>query len=405
MKPNDHTEQGMDQFLLREPQKSDMAPKYQVFGKEYDSNAPSVLYPGTGEYLVLLLSGTGAPPAASDHFMSSVNEEHLFPVIGLSYCFTPQTDVQRNEAIVKHWKERSPENLVRHMTSESLSKHHLQAFEGGESAEDDATLPGVGRPARSSKQGIRHRLHSLLQYLIASRSEEEGWSRFYAGNHMRWDKVILVGYSQGAGHMLHMATKTRCRGLVLISGTQEIVPDYGGEERVEGRDDVGDHKGPWMNDNPDYDTPNVVAFKHAKEEGGALMDRNWECIPPLGLKDGVQKEDTVEVSGGGETADLPPRKKAKDGSEGRASIRVTRLTGSKGGRCFHVHEEPSPHAPSSRPYHVSMMIDAGSPDQPGLRPPKLYYHTLYPFMISTVLSFPDGYEEEGKKDPAPSSKL
>ena len=392
--PNSHTgvplglKAQLDADFCKPDHEEVNAPRYKVFGRDHDSNTPSVVYPGSGDHLVVLISGTGASPSDSELFLSAVNDEHNFPVIGLSYCFAPQTDVQRNELILKHTERLcdTPDQINKQ--AQGLLQNHHDLVNWGEGPETE--IEGLDLGTRSPTQALVHRLESLLLYLHDNRSEEEGWSKFIdtsmGNSRLAFEKFIMVGYSQGAGHLLSMArTRYHFRGLVLISGTQEIV--------LEDADD------PWMSWTPgeEYKSPNIVAFKHAREEGGQLMDRNWACIPSLGLKRGVAKEELVEVAG----------------SRTAASMHVTRLTGSNGGRSFHVHEEPSPNKPASRPYHCSMLIDAYTPDAPGLNPPKLYYHTLFPFMIRAVLSYPAdrplrgdlGESEREEEGPEPASKL
>ena len=109
----------------------------------------------------------------------------------------------------------------------------------------------------------------------------------------------------------------------------------------------------------------MFAFKHEREENGALMDLNWRSIKPLRLS----KEEYAHT-------------RAREAQVAAVSVEATRLVG---GRCFHVNEEPRPNSSFSRPFHCSMILDSCSPDAPGFEPPKLFFHA-YPFMIQKALS-------------------
>ena len=332
-----------------------VAPKFHVFGSLFDSNTPHIIYPGPAEAdtLVVLVSGTGITPSISENFLSSVSSAHSFPVIGISYIFGPYADTQRNEVI----RNRANGNLS--MEQEYLENYHNDVLYSGNKS-------GLVDVPQGS--GLISRLSCLLSHLASQRPEEEGWSKFTTEQGLpRWEKLLLVGYSQGAGHLLYLATIEKCRGLILISGPQEIAHT--------GADTKG-----WMGNKDIYKTRNIVAFKHARDETGHLMHDNWLCIDPLRLNEEGRCDEEVQEKLG----------------DSAVSMEVTRL--GVGGRCFHVDVEPNPDNPYPRPFHCSMMCDISLPDgPPGLDPPKLYFHTLFPFMIEKALSSPI--------DALPSSRL
>ena len=234
----------------------DIAPELQVFGGTYDTNVPHIVYPAINtETLIVLVSGTGAT-SASGSFLSSVNETHKLPVIGLSYIFGPFTDAHRNEMIKNGPNGRDPR-----VQQEILRGYHEDVLFGG----NKSGLVDI--PYNSS---LTTRFLNLLLYLIRERPAEEGWIKFLTEESLPfWERILFVGYSQGAGHLLYLATRERFRGLILISGSQEIVP-----EDCEGTS--------WMEEAV-YRTSNMFAFKHEREENGALMDLNWRSIKPLRL--------------------------------------------------------------------------------------------------------------------------
>lgn len=51
----------------------------------------------------------------------------------------------------------------------------------------------------SQTSSINNRVIKLLQYLDAN-APAQGWSQYYTGNTIHWDKIIVSGHSQGGGH-------------------------------------------------------------------------------------------------------------------------------------------------------------------------------------------------------------
>ncbi len=66
------------------------------------------------------------------------------------------------------------------------------------------------------------RLYSLLTHLDTVRPEE-GWGRYYDDEGVRWEEIVVFGWSFGAGQAAYLAGKNRVDGLILLSGPQELV--------------------------------------------------------------------------------------------------------------------------------------------------------------------------------------
>jgi hypothetical protein len=71
-----------------------------------------------------------------------------------------------------------------------------------------------------SDNGVFHRLDRLLAYL-ETLAPDEAWSRYRdASGAVRWDRVVVSGHSQGAGHAAFIARLHRVARAVLFSGTE-----------------------------------------------------------------------------------------------------------------------------------------------------------------------------------------
>ncbi len=74
---------------------------------------------------------------------------------------------------------------------------------------------------------IENRLVRLLEYNSLQYPDEQ-WDQFLYENHtLRWDRIVVGGHSQGAGHAAYLAKLYRLRGIILFAGPGDYVKDYG----------------------------------------------------------------------------------------------------------------------------------------------------------------------------------
>merc|ERR1711957_783646 len=81
---------------------------------------------------------------------------------------------------------------------------------------DGSAFWGSIAPANS----ITARLVKLLKHLDEQNSGM-GWSSLYTGDEPNWDKIIVLGHSQGAGHAAYLGQTKSLLGAVMISGPQD----------------------------------------------------------------------------------------------------------------------------------------------------------------------------------------
>jgi len=103
-------------------------------------------------------------------------------------------------------------------TAQCLEDQHLQAILGGDYRSNLW-------PATSPFDSITGRLGMLLKYLDENHPNE-GWCDFYHedGGDIPtpyWKKIVVVGFSQGAGHGAYMAQWQKLAGVGLLSGPQD----------------------------------------------------------------------------------------------------------------------------------------------------------------------------------------
>lgn len=69
-----------------------------------------------------------------------------------------------------------------------------------------------------SKNAILYRLRTTMKWLSQI---DPTWARFWAGDDLRWDKVVVAGHSQGAGHAAYLSKRFSLQGVILFAGPQD----------------------------------------------------------------------------------------------------------------------------------------------------------------------------------------
>lgn len=74
---------------------------------------------------------------------------------------------------------------------------------------------------------IENRIVKLLSYNHLHHPEEQ-WNQFLnSDNTLRWDKIVVGGHSQGAGHAAYLAKQHVLKGIIMFAGPGDHVKDYG----------------------------------------------------------------------------------------------------------------------------------------------------------------------------------
>jgi pimeloyl-ACP methyl ester carboxylesterase len=72
---------------------------------------------------------------------------------------------------------------------------------------------------------ILPRLRALAGYLASRHSY---WRRYWTGSDLRWDRVMLVGHSQGAGHVAFLAKLVSVKRVIMTGGPHDVGPNGAG---------------------------------------------------------------------------------------------------------------------------------------------------------------------------------
>jgi hypothetical protein len=73
-----------------------------------------------------------------------------------------------------------------------------------------------------SVNSIVSRFAKLLVYL-ATHDPAGGWADFLQGNQPRWERIVVAGHSQGAGHAAYLGKCYRLAGVLMFSGPQDYL--------------------------------------------------------------------------------------------------------------------------------------------------------------------------------------
>jgi pimeloyl-ACP methyl ester carboxylesterase len=71
---------------------------------------------------------------------------------------------------------------------------------------------------------IEARISAALRHLATTRSAE-GWSEYTDRAGVVWDKLILLGHSQGAGHAAYLAQARKVAKVLVIAGPQDYLTE------------------------------------------------------------------------------------------------------------------------------------------------------------------------------------
>lgn len=85
-----------------------------------------------------------------------------------------------------------------------------------------------------SLNSIVNRITKLVIYLAKTRPEE-GWNNFLDHEQIIWERVMLAGHSQGAGHVSYIGHAFKVHKVIMLSGPQDFLSNF-------------DMPAPWLSD-------------------------------------------------------------------------------------------------------------------------------------------------------------
>lgn len=141
--------------------------------------------------LIVFLPGTGGTPADYSFFINRA-AGFGFPVLGLAY---PNATA---------------------INTLCATTNDINCFEDTRNEIIDGT-PRSAFVSVNRANSIENRLIQALRYLAATQPGL-GWDRYYSGNAIRWDRIIISGHSQGAGHAGLIAKRYFTARAVLFAG-------------------------------------------------------------------------------------------------------------------------------------------------------------------------------------------
>lgn len=70
----------------------------------------------------------------------------------------------------------------------------------------------------NKENSLLSRLHKLMQYLV---NRDSRWSEFFEDGSFKWEKVVLMGNSQGAGHAAFLSKMFAVSKVLMLIGPQD----------------------------------------------------------------------------------------------------------------------------------------------------------------------------------------
>jgi polyhydroxybutyrate depolymerase len=133
----------------------------------------------------------------------------------------------------------------------------------------------------SYTDSVENRIIKLLEYNCL-RYPDEGWGIFLTEeNNLCWDRIVVGGHSQGAGHAAYITKNHELRGIVMFAGPGDFVKDFG--------------SAPWLLKDSLVDSEKMFGFTHRLDPVSKLFFNHQEL---LGLGDfgAPQRVDNLEIN-------------------------------------------------------------------------------------------------------------
>ncbi len=246
-------------------------------GKVFSSDAPHLVSHvdriNNDGILRVVLPGTTDSPSSKSCLLDSI-ASYSRHMIGLSYAFLNSPDGYRSNACREEGKVSS-DIFNSSRINECLAMQHDDALWGGNS------FPTIWQNIQWEDSIV-----GRLTYLLVHLSNEypgEGWDLFLsppndeATSDMRpnWERVWIIGYSQGSGHAGYLAQTYTLAGAGLLSGPQD--EDYTCAQAQELQEELIISPLFWIE--MPFATQNIRAMAHMQEASSEQIQENWSRMP------------------------------------------------------------------------------------------------------------------------------
>jgi pimeloyl-ACP methyl ester carboxylesterase len=215
-----------------------------------DATAPHRIYVDTAgplrNQLLVFLPGTGGTNAGPPRPFSLVAAQLGYHVVELAYPNSVSATVCWREIDPSCFEEFRREIIEGVPTSSLISVNH-----GG---------------------SIENRLEKLLR-MLDGREPVRHWGQFLdRAGHVKWEKVVLAGQSQGGGHAALMARDHKVARLLLFGAPK----DY----------DMRRHKpAAWYTPQGQTPADRIFALVHIRDEQGCSFSQQIENFRAMGMTD------------------------------------------------------------------------------------------------------------------------
>ncbi len=178
--------------------------------------------------LVVILPGTGATPDLYAQFGTTAAGVG-FHTVGLVY--------ENRGSISSRCKNSDDEQCAEYARLEIIN---------GTDLSDQVDV--------NQSNSIENRLLRLLQYLH-TQQPTEGWNQYFEGDTIKWERIILVGHSQGGGHVGLLARDHVVARVIFFNSPSDF-------------SELSGTTADWIRDDSVTAAENYYAFFH-QDDGGA----------------------------------------------------------------------------------------------------------------------------------------
>jgi hypothetical protein len=174
--------------------------------------------------LILMIQGTGTS-AKDFSFVDTVFASMGYPVISLDYS----------------------NNVITTVCSNSRDSACFNGFRQ-EIVFGTPVSPVV---EVDSPNSIYHRLQQFLLWL-EQRYPQQEWGEYIKDSVIQWERIIVAGHSQGAGHAVYLGKRFKVDRVLIFSGPQDYLSYYNSPAS-------------WLSDSSQTGLPRYFAFLHTRD--------------------------------------------------------------------------------------------------------------------------------------------
>jgi hypothetical protein len=145
----------------------------------------------------------------------------------------------------------------------------------------DGRSPGRFSAVRPSDSILARLTHSLR--MLRERDPNGGWQRYLTGDHVRWNRIVLAGHSQGGGESAWIANRHVVQGVLMFASPVAV---------------DGAVVASWMSDHGATPTSRYYGFDDIHDVYFKRIQGSWAALGVGGIRPPLRIGSSLPLGGG-----------------------------------------------------------------------------------------------------------